>query len=265
VTAAPPESPAAEYARAFALEHAHYRVDLPLWRRLATAAGGPVLDMGAASGRVAVDLARHGHRVCAADPSEPMRDELSAVLAREDRHVASRVEVVAARLEAPPPGRQFALVVVAMNTMQVLVEPSNRAAAFTALASALSPGGRLAFDVARCSAEEVAAMVGLEMPAGRHVTPDGTRVRQTSWFEGVDADTMTARFAIRVVVERPGAPAEMRMRRHTVHLYAPDEVRGLARAAGLVPVEAFGDFEGGALTERAETQVHVLARPPVPA
>ena len=265
MTAAPPESPAAEYARGFALEHAHYRLDLPLWRRLAAAADGPVLDMGAATGRVAIDLARRGHHVCAADPSAPMRQELSAALAREDPDVAARVEVVAGRLEAPPPGRRFPLVLVAMNTMQVLVEPAERMRAFTALASALTPGGRLAFDVAWCSAEDVAAMIGLELPAGSHVTPDGTRVRQTSWFEGVDADTMTARFAIRIVVERPGSRREMRMRRHTVHLYTPDEIRALARAAGLDCVEALGDFEGHALTDRAETQVHVLARPAVAA
>ena len=34
-----------------------YRADLPLWRELADEAGGPVLDLGCGSGRVALDLA----------------------------------------------------------------------------------------------------------------------------------------------------------------------------------------------------------------
>jgi len=39
-----------------------YEGDLALWRELA-AAGGPILDLGCGTGRVALDLARRGHRV----------------------------------------------------------------------------------------------------------------------------------------------------------------------------------------------------------
>ena len=47
-----------------------YDADLALWRELAAAAGGPILDVGAGTGRVALDLARHGHEVVALD-SDP--------------------------------------------------------------------------------------------------------------------------------------------------------------------------------------------------
>ena len=40
------------------VECGSYVADLPLWRRLAAEAGGPVLDVGAGTGRVALDLAR---------------------------------------------------------------------------------------------------------------------------------------------------------------------------------------------------------------
>ena len=46
-----------------------YRADLPLWLELAAAAGGPVLDVGAGTGRVALELARAGHDVTALDSS----------------------------------------------------------------------------------------------------------------------------------------------------------------------------------------------------
>lgn len=269
MTVAPPERrpPAGEadrdYARRFALEHAHYEEDLPFWRALAAAAPGPVLDAGAATGRVALDLARHGHEVWAVDASPAMVAEMEARLAGESAGVAGRVHPAVGRLESLALGRTFGLVLVAMNTMQVLVTPESREAAFAALASHLAPGGVLAFDVAACSPREVEEVLGEEVPCAVHETSDGTVVRQSDWYEGFDTATMTARFVIRVRDERPGAPPEERLRRHTVHIYTPGEVRRLAEGAGLRVREVHGDFEGGAPGPDSERQVWILegARP----
>jgi SAM-dependent methyltransferase len=254
-----PESPGREYARRFALEHAHYRDDLAFWAALADELGGPVLDVGAATGRVAIELARRGHEVWAVDPSPDMRAELLAALAGEDAAVAGRVRVRDGRLEGLSLGRRFPLVVVAMNTMQVLLGEEDRRAAFASLAEHLAPGGRIAFDVARVSPAEAAASIGFEVPIGEHRPAGGGTIVQTSWYEDVDARTSTARFAIRIVDERPGAPPELRERRHEVHLYAPEEIDRLAAGAGLTAVATHGDFSGGPLRVDSEVQIHVLA------
>jgi 2-polyprenyl-3-methyl-5-hydroxy-6-metoxy-1,4-benzoquinol methylase len=44
-----------------------YGADLPLWRELAARCGGPVLEVGCGTGRVALDLARRGHSVTGVD------------------------------------------------------------------------------------------------------------------------------------------------------------------------------------------------------
>jgi SAM-dependent methyltransferase len=56
----------------FAIEHAHYREDLAMWALLADGVDGPILDLGAAAGRVSLHLASLGHRVVAVD-SDPQR------------------------------------------------------------------------------------------------------------------------------------------------------------------------------------------------
>ena len=49
------------------IECSGYDEDLPLWRALAAEADGPVLDVGAGTGRVSLDLAARGVAVVALD------------------------------------------------------------------------------------------------------------------------------------------------------------------------------------------------------
>ena len=49
------------------IECGTYAEDLALWRSLAAEHGDPVLDVGAGTGRVALDLAGAGYRVRALD------------------------------------------------------------------------------------------------------------------------------------------------------------------------------------------------------
>ena len=55
-----------------------YPADLALWLELAAAQGGPVLDVGAGTGRVALALARAGHDVTALDREPELLDALAA-------------------------------------------------------------------------------------------------------------------------------------------------------------------------------------------
>jgi SAM-dependent methyltransferase len=121
-----------------------YTADLPLWRRLAREAGGPVLDVGAGTGRVALRLAHAGYEVTALD-----RDgELLAVLAeRADDAGLDVATVVADAADFDLPG-EFALVAVPMQTLQLLPGEQARAGFFASAARALRPGGLVAAAIA---------------------------------------------------------------------------------------------------------------------
>jgi len=112
-----------------------YRADLPLWRELAAGEAEPVLDVGAGTGRVALDLARAGHDVTALDHEAELLDELSR------RASGLPVDTVVADASDFSLPRRFRLVIVPMQTVQLM--PSRTR--FLAAASAhLLPGGLLA-------------------------------------------------------------------------------------------------------------------------
>jgi SAM-dependent methyltransferase len=120
-----------------------YAEDLALWRDLAVVHGGPVLDVGAGTGRVALDLAARGHEVVALDLSPAL---LAALRARAG---ALPVEIVAADARAFDVGeRRFGLILVPMQTVQLLGGAAGRVAFLARARAHLSPGGLLAIAIA---------------------------------------------------------------------------------------------------------------------
>ena len=118
-----------------------YEADLGLWRALADAADGPVLDVGAGTGRVALRLAAAGHDVTALD-----RDpELLAALSERAADAGLDIETVVADAAGFELGRRFALIAVPMQTIQLLGE---RSGFFASAARALAPGGLVAIAIA---------------------------------------------------------------------------------------------------------------------
>ena len=116
-----------------------YSADLPLWRQLARHAGGPVLDVGAGTGRVALDLARAGHDVTALDVDPDLLAELEA---RAEGLPVRTLVADAADFDA---GTTFGLVAVPMQTIQLLPE---RRGFFVSARRAVAPGGLVALAIA---------------------------------------------------------------------------------------------------------------------
>jgi SAM-dependent methyltransferase len=120
------------------LECGAYRDDLPLWRELAAEAGGPVLDVGAGTGRVTLDLAARGVPMVALDVDPAL------LAALQHRAAGLPVETVVADAREFTLNRACSAVLVPMQTLQLLGGPRARAAFLRRALALLSPGGLVA-------------------------------------------------------------------------------------------------------------------------
>ena len=117
------------------LECGGYSADLPCWHALAERSAGPVLDIGAGTGRVALPLARAGHAVVALERDATLAAELSR------RAGTLPVEVRCADACEFTLALPVALAIVPMQTIHLL---EHRAAFFGCARRALEPHGMLA-------------------------------------------------------------------------------------------------------------------------
>ena len=96
------------------------RRDVPFWRRVATEARGPVLELGCGTGRVSVPLAKAGIDLVGIDRSEPMLARLRKASARAG--AIGHVNAVRGDIRALPfAARAFSMVLAPYGILQSLL------------------------------------------------------------------------------------------------------------------------------------------------
>jgi SAM-dependent methyltransferase len=123
------------------VECGSYEADLPLWEELAERQGGPILELGCGTGRVALHLARRGYEVIGLDRDQELLDVL------DDR--ARGLELTTLRADARDfeLPHQVGLVLAPTHLLQLFPDQSERSECLRSVARALRPGGLLASSI----------------------------------------------------------------------------------------------------------------------
>lgn len=240
-------------AELYDAQYAHYREDLAFYRGLALDLPGPVLEIGAGTGRVTAELARLAPEVVALEPSSPMRER--AVAALERAGVRDRVTLSDADARAYRPERRFGLVVAPFNALMHMTTLEDQDAVLRHAAAALVPGGAFACDVfvprfgalgvLRREATWTSAAGGhVDLWLVQHHHAATQRIESLYLLDETDATGVVHRRRARLVQR----------------YYHRFELERAMRAAGFGNVRIFGDFDRRPVTDDSERYV-VLARP----
>ncbi|MDQ3722466.1 MAG: class I SAM-dependent methyltransferase [Actinomycetota bacterium] len=215
-------SPVSEQAIWHDIECGHYEADMPLWRELAACADGPILEIGAGTGRIALDLARRGHRVVAVE----IEPELATAL--RSRAAALPIDVVCADITDGGPAGTFALILAPMQVIQVLGGRRERLAMLRHARACLRPGGSLVVAFVETVGDTELAFGPSDL-----TQQEDTLVLDRSTYTSRAISVRFSRRAIQIVRERRTrgpAGGERRSRSHQV-LDVLTQARVIAEAA----------------------------------
>ena len=193
------------------------------------AAGGPVLELGVGTGRLAVPLAQRGLEVHGIDASPAMLERLAAKAAAAGVTVHAS-EGDFADVDAAVPGG-FAVVLVAFNTLFNLADAGAQQRCLAAVADRLRPDGHLVVE-AFVPEPDAATPGGAVTPAVIEADRVVLQVTQS------DPEAQTVTGSVVSLTEEG-----IRLRPWRIRWATPAELDGMAAAAGLRRAERWADWD----------------------
>lgn len=215
------------------------RNDIRYYTSLAEEIGGPVLEYGIGTGRIAIPIARAGIDVTGVDLSASMLSSLAAKLRREEPSVRARVRAVRGDMRTVKIRRRFPLIIAPFNAVLHLYQRSDVEKFLARVRSHLSPGGRFVFDFSMPRSENLGADPNRRYGAPRFRHPrSATLVRYGERFE---YDPFRQVLLVNMEFSPEGGMAPW-----TVPLaqrqYFPQEMEALLHYNGFSDLRWYGDF-----------------------
>jgi SAM-dependent methyltransferase len=227
---------------------ASFRGDTEWYCARARNSGGPVLELGAGTGRITLEIARQGITVHALDSDPGMLARLQQKIAEQPLEVRPRVTVTLGDMRAFTIAARFALIIAPFRAFLHNLTEDDQLACLQRVREHLSPGGRFAFNVFHPSLEFMAqhagALAGVWRRTATATREDGGCVaRSESAFYHTPAQLIDAQHRY----DEYGADGTLITtslhRLQLAYLY-PAQLRQLLGQAGFQSVQIAGGFDG---------------------
>lgn len=263
VVGVPGADRAARLARYYDLDLLDGPDDLALYEALVERLRGPVIELGAGSGRLAVPLASGGASVVAVDLDPAMLQRCETRWqAERGRRPVTALRIVQGDLREVRLGADHALAFIAANGIAELGDLDAQADAVRALAAHLRPGGLAVVDVVVPAPDDLAAWDGrLTLEWVRSDPETGEQVMKL-----MSARYDASEHAVEIVqcfdaLPADGGAVHRTTRVDRLRLPTAGELRLMARAAGLEVEAVAGDHDLGPLEPGAPRAILVARRP----
>jgi SAM-dependent methyltransferase len=224
-----------------------FRGDIDWYRESARACGGPVLELGAGTGRVTLTLAHDGVAVHALDCDAGMLTALRQKITAEPDDVRARIHVVDADMRTFELPERFALVIAPFRALLHNLTDDDHLACFRRVRSHLLPHGRFAFNVFHPSLEfmsqHAGSLAGVWRWASTTEGRDGVSIVRS---DANRYDTVNRRIHSLLRYEEyasDGALTRTFLHRLELSYLYPSDIRRLLQAAGFTSIDIRGGFD----------------------
>jgi SAM-dependent methyltransferase len=239
----------AHYEDAAYYDHTYKRRHDDVKFYVSLAKRGPVLELGAGTGRVANAIAAAGVEVVAVEPVKAMRAQ------GQQKSQGLPVTWRAGDIRRVRLRRKFPLVIAPFNVFMHLYTRRDLERALATVHAHLAPRGVFVFDVLTPDLRAMVRDPG-RLYRGPSFKLDGKRY---DYFEAFDYDALRQVQLVSMVFQSLGELADLRSLPLSQRQFFPEELAMLLHYNGFDIVHRYGDFTGGPLTADSESQI-VVAR-----
>jgi len=204
--------------------------DVAFYLEEARRSGGPVVELGVGTGRIAVPLGAEGIRVIGVDSSRAMLE----VCARRAALAGVTLDLRVGDLREPPVTERVPLVICPFRSRLHMHTDADRMGVLGAAYDLLLPDGRFVFDVFTPDADDIA------QTQGRWLEREPGIFEHAVWDESARTLTLTVR----------GDERETTM---ALAWLSPEEWRGLLEQAGFEVEACYGWFDRTPYKGREDT------------
>lgn len=247
-----------ESAALYDLAYAAYDDDLALYEQFAARGDTPSLELAVGSGRVALHLARNGHRVVGIDTSRAMLARLEASL---DDATRPLVRCVEADMRDVDLGETYDLVYCALDSFEQMRSNDDAIAALRHVARHLSPGGFFVTELRTIASVDwaPAERSPLSLEWTREDPKTGERITKLSSMRSSPSTQTTT---THLIFDRTASDGSLRRRAFdvTLRVFGRFEFELLLQQAGLRAVQVYGGYDLSPLADDSDTMIFVAER-----